>query len=68
MKALSIIALCALLQGCYQAVNQHDIYRAIIVCKSVDKIVHINANFIGEEIVVCQNGKRDDLSNVNSPE
>lgn len=58
MKALSIIALCVLLQGCYQTVNQQDIYQAGHFCKGSEKISEITAHFSGEEHVVCRNGKK----------
>jgi len=42
------------LSGCfYQTVNNNDIQTAIKVCGSLNNIVEISANFVGDERVMC---------------
>lgn len=57
MKTIAVITATLLLSGCfYQTVNQHDIQRAIVACGSLENIVEIYAEFIGDESVTCSNG------------
>lgn len=63
MKTLLIIFTSFALSGCvYQTVNQHDLYKAVHVCGSVEKIAEISALAIGHEFVMCMDGTRTRLS------
>lgn len=63
MKTLLIIFTSFALSGCfYQTVNQHDLYKAVHVCGSVEKIAEISSLAIGREFVMCMNGMRTSLS------
>jgi hypothetical protein len=53
MKYALLLSL--LLTGCYQSVNSNDIEAATRVCGGIDKVTQINANFAGEEVVICTN-------------
>lgn len=54
MKRLFFSGLVAIgLTGCYQSVNLNDIESAAIICGGLDKIVQIDASFLGQENVVC---------------
>ena len=64
MKSL-VFVMCFALTGCfYQTVNQFDIERASKVCGGIEKVVYINADFFGDEFVLCKNGIRHDLRKV----
>lgn len=63
MKTLLIIFTSFALSGCfYQTVNQHDLYKAVYVCGSVEKIAEISAFLDGSEGVTCITGKRVSLT------
>lgn len=59
------LALVIPLSGCfYQSVSNVDIRRAVQYCGSVDNVVEISAQFIGEEWVYCDNKHRTNLDKV----
>ena len=61
MKCLSVLP-ALLLTGCfYQTVNQFDIERASKACGGVEKVVEISAGYLGNEVVLCKNGKKYSL-------
>lgn len=51
----TVILFAILLTGCYQSVNNIDIKKAIVSCKSVDNIVEIRSWADGREFVECGN-------------
>jgi len=55
-KILSIIAMCFMLQGCWQLVDDYDISRAAAICKGTENIHYIQAKFSGLENVACKDG------------
>jgi len=64
-KIFSIIAMCFMLQGCYQIVDDYDIARATAACKGIENIHFIQAKSSGFENVGCKDGKFYSLEKVN---
>lgn len=58
MKILALLLLCISCTGCfYQTVNEYDIVSAYEVCmKRQTKVVEIQSNFGGGEVVICSDG------------
>ena len=52
-----------MLSGCfYQTVNNYDLHRSIVFCKSPGNIASITAFVDGDEIVVCMDGTKSHLT------
>lgn len=58
MKYILSIILIAGLTGCFQAVDNVDLERAIGACEGLEKIYKIQSHLIGTEWVECKNGKQ----------
>lgn len=56
-KSIITLFLALLLSGCYQTVNDTDIMKAKIACQGAGGIEYISANFLGDEVASCKNGK-----------
>lgn len=53
------------LSGClYQKVNNYDLHRAVVFCKSPENIAEIAAFADGDEFVVCMDGTKSPLTKV----
>ena len=62
-KLALILASSLFLSGClYQKVNNYDLHRSIIFCKSPENIAEIVAFGVGEEDVVCMDGTKSELT------
>ena len=65
MKAkLALILIGSLmLSGCfYQKVNNYDLHRSVVFCKSLENIAEIAVFADGEESVVCMDGLKSSLT------
>ena len=64
-KLTIILASSLMLSGClYQQVNNYDLHRAIVFCKSPENIAGIVAFAGGDEDVVCMDGTKSNLAAV----
>ena len=61
-KLALILASSLFLSGClYQKVNNYDLHRSVIFCKSLENIAEIAAFGVGNESVVCMDGTKSEL-------
>lgn len=64
-KLALILASSFMLSGCfYQTVNNYDLHRSIVFCKSPENIASIIAFVDGDEIVVCMDGTKSHLTTI----
>ena len=64
-KLAIILASSLMLSGCiYQKVNNYDLHRSIVFCKSTENIAEIVAYADGDEFVVCMDGTKSFLTKV----
>ena len=64
-KLVLILASSLMLSGClYQQVNNYDLHRAIVFCKSPENIAGIAAFADSDEYVVCMDGTKSNLAAV----
>lgn len=62
MRSVILILAFVSLQGCfYQTANSYDIKRAIAFCGSVENIHEITVIAIGDETVLCFDGRKEML-------
>ena len=64
-KFLMVIALAALLSGCYQVASNVDVRKAVHFCKGVEKVDELSIHFDGYEYVKCLDGTTTFLGKVN---
>ena len=66
MKIVLLFVSVVSLSGCfYQTTDSFDINRAYTVCGK-ENIVEINSDFLGNESVLCRNGKKQTLLGVSA--
>ena len=62
-KLALILASSLFLSGClYQKVNNYDLHRSVVFCKSLENIAEIIAHGGGDESVVCMDGTKSELN------
>ena len=65
-KLALILASSLMLSGCiYQKVNNYDLHRSVVFCKSPENIAEIAAFADGTEFVVCMDGTKSKLTAIN---
>jgi hypothetical protein len=61
-KLALILASSLFLSGClYQKVNNYDLHRSVVFCKSPENIAEIVVFGNGYEFVVCMDGTKSEL-------
>ena len=61
-KLALILASSLFLSGClYQKVNNYDLHRSVVFCKSPENIAEVVAFWYGAEFVVCMDGTKSEL-------
>ena len=62
-KLALILASSLFLSGClYQKVDNYDLHRSVVFCKSPENIAEVVAVWYGGEVVVCMDGTKSELS------
>ena len=62
-KLALILASSLFLSGClYQKVNNYDLHRSVVFCKSLENIAEVVAFWDGDEFVVCMDGTKSALN------
>ena len=64
-KLALILASSLFLSGClYQKVNNYDLHRSVVFCKSPENIAEVVAFWYGYASVVCMDGTNSELNAV----
>ena len=62
-KLALILASSLFLSGCvYQKVDNYDLHRSVVFCKSPENIAEVVAFWSGDAYVVCMDGTRSELN------
>ena len=62
-KLALILASSLFLSGCvYQKVNNYDLHRSVVFCKSPENIAEVVAFWYGDGFVVCMDGTKSELN------
>ena len=62
-KLALILASSLFLSGClYQKVDNYDLHRSVVFCKSPENIAEVVAFWYGGEVVVCMDGTKSELN------
>ena len=62
-KLALILASSLFLSGCvYQKVNNYDLHRSVVFCKSPENIAEVVAFWYGGGLVVCMDGTKSELT------
>ena len=62
-KLALILASSLFLSGCvYQKVDNYDLHRSVVFCKSPENIAEVVEFWYGDAVVVCMDGTRSELN------